>query len=106
MANVPAATQARCRSSHAQFAFRARRFIFSNFGMKHLFLCAFLLLGGVDLFAQQNTPPLQEQETPPIAPHQNTPPLQPPGEGAPSLKPSPAPARVGPIVVAVPKQSN
>ena len=30
--------------------------------MKHLFPVAFLLLGGADLFAQQNTPPLQEQD--------------------------------------------
>jgi len=44
---------------HAQFAFQARRFIFSDFGMKRLFVCALLLFAGADLFAQQNTPPLQ-----------------------------------------------
>src|SRR5205085_9156469 len=86
----------------AQFAFQARRFIFSDFGMKRLFVCAFLLLGGADLFAQQNTPRLQEQETPPIAPHQNTPPLPPPEEGALPMQPSATPPPIAPIVVAAP----
>src|SRR5205085_8342762 len=90
----------------AEFAFRARRFIFSDFGMKRLFVCAFLLFGGADLFAQQNTPRLQEQETPPIAPHQNTPPLPPPEEGALPMKPSATPPPIAPIVVAAPRQPN
>ena len=71
---------------HAQFAFQARRFIFSDFGMKHLVVCALLLFAGADLFAQQNTPPLQQQDTPPVASQQNTPPLPPPEEGERMLK--------------------
>src|SRR5881227_2524410 len=83
---------------HAQFAFQARRFIFSDFGMKRLFVCALLLFAGADLFAQQNTPPLQQQETPPVLPQQNTPPLPPPEEGAPPpMKPSATPPPVAPI---------
>src|SRR5438477_382100 len=90
-----------------QFAFQARRFIFSDFGMKHLFVCALLLFAGADLFAQQNTPPLQQQETPPVLPQQNTPPLPPPDEGAPPpMKPSATPPPVAPSVVAAPKQPN
>ena len=91
---------------HAQFAFQARRFIFSDFGMKRLFVCALLLFAGADLFAQQNTPPLQRQDTPPVASQQNTPPLPPPEEGVPPLKPSATPPPVAPIVVAAPKQPN
>src|SRR5207248_8630376 len=92
---------------HAQFAFQPCRFIFSDFGMKHLFVCALLLFAGADLFAQQNTPPLQQQETPPVLPQQNTPPLPPPDEGAPPpMKPSATPPPVAPIVVAAPKQPN
>src|SRR5205809_2714533 len=91
---------------HAQFAFQARRFIFSEFGMKRLFVCALLLFAGADLFAQQNTPPLQRQDTPPVASQQNTPPLPPPEEGMPPIKPSATPAPVAPIVVAAPKQPN
>src|SRR5438046_3854744 len=91
---------------HAQFAFQARRFIFSDFGMKRLFVCALLLFAGADLFAQQNTPPLQRQETPPVAWQQNTPPLPPPEEGVPPIKPSATPPPVAPIVVAAPKQPN
>src|SRR5438128_315123 len=91
---------------HAQFAFQARRFIFSDFGMKRLFVCALLLFAGADLFAQQNTPPLQRQDTPPVASQQNTPPLPPPEEGAPPMKPSATPPPVAPIVVAAPKQPN
>src|SRR6059058_1924111 len=76
-------------------------------GMKRLFVCALLLFAGADLFAQQNTPPLQQQETPPVLPQQNTPPLPPPEEGAPPpLKPSATPPPVAPIVVAAPKQPN
>src|SRR5246500_4589599 len=90
---------------HAQFAFQARRFIFSDFGMKRLFVCALLLFAGADLFAQQNTPPLQRQDTPPVASQQNTPPLLPPEEGVPPIKPSATPP-VAPIVVAAPKQPN
>src|SRR6478609_5173457 len=91
---------------HAQFAFQARRFIFSDFGMKRLFVCALLLFAGADLFAQQNTPPLQRQDTPAVASQQNTPPLPPPEEGAPPLKPAATPPPVAPIVVAAPKQPN
>src|SRR5438132_5404183 len=91
---------------HAQFSFQARRFIFSDFGMKRLFVCALLLFEGTDLFAQQNTPPLQRQDTPPVASQQNTPPLPPPEEGAPPIKPSATPPPVAPIVVAAPKQPN
>src|SRR5438552_684691 len=91
---------------HAQFAFQARRFIFSDFGMKRLFVCALLLFAGADLFAQQNTPPLQRQDTPPVASQQNTPPLPPPEEGVPPIKPSATPPPVAPIVVAAPKQPN
>src|SRR5881398_415321 len=92
---------------HAQFAFQARRFIFSDFGMKHLFVCALLLFAGADLFAQQNTPPLQQQETPPVLPQQNTPPLPPPYEVAPHpTKPSTTTQPLAPIVVASPKQPN
>src|SRR5205814_9793457 len=76
-------------------------------GMKRLFVCALLLFAGADLFAQQNTPPLQQQETPPVLPQQNTPPLPPPEEGAPPpMKPSTTPPPVAPIVVAAPKQPN
>src|SRR6184192_177592 len=91
---------------HAQFAFQARRFIFSDFGMKRLFVCALLLFATADLFAQQNTPPLQQQDTPPVASQQNTPPLPPPEEGALPMKPSATPPPVAPIVVAAPKQPN
>src|SRR5882724_10812416 len=91
---------------HAQFAFQSPRFIFSDFGMKRLFVCALLLFAGADLFAQQNTPPLQRQDTPPVASQQNTPPLPPPEEGAPPMKPSATPPPVAPIVVAAPKQPN
>src|SRR6266478_3239548 len=91
---------------HAQFAFQAPRFIFSYFGMKRLFVCALLLFAGADLFAQQNTPPLQRQDTPPVASQQNTPPLPPPEEGMPPIKPSATPPPVAPIVVAAPKQPN
>jgi S1-C subfamily serine protease len=91
---------------HAQFAFQARRFIFSDFGMKRLFVCALLLFAGADLFAQQNTPPLQRQDTPPVASQQNTPPLPPPEEGAAPMQPSATPPPVAPIVVAAPKQPN
>src|SRR5438045_4892365 len=91
---------------HAQFAFQPRCLIFSDFFMKRLFVRALLLFAVADLFAQQNTPPLQQQDTPPVASQQNTPPLPPPGEGAPPLKPSPTPAPVAPIVVAAPKQPN
>src|SRR5881392_2271490 len=91
---------------HAQFAFQARRFIFSDFGMKRLFVCGLLLFVGADLFAQQNTPPLQRQDTPPVASQQNTPPLPPPEEGMPPIKPSATPPPVAPIVVAAPKQPN
>src|SRR5947209_8118781 len=91
---------------HAQFAFQSPRFIFSDFFMKRLFVCALLLFAGADLFAQQNTPPLQQQDTPPVASQQNTPPLPPPEEGAPALKPSATPPPVAPIVVAAPKQPN
>src|SRR5438128_91924 len=91
---------------HAQFAFQACRFIFSDFGMKHLFVCTLLLFAGADLFAQQNAPPLQQQDTPPVAPQQNTPPLPPPEEGALPMKPSATPPPVAPIVVAAPKQPN
>src|SRR5712671_6801385 len=91
---------------HAQFAFQSPRFIFSDFGMKRLFVCALLLFAGADLFAQQNTPPLQRQDTPPVASQQNTPPLPPPEEGAPPMKPSATPLPVAPIVVAAPKQPN
>src|SRR5438309_9453719 len=89
-----------------QFAFQARRFIFSDFGMKRLFIYALLLFAGADLFAQQNTPPLQQQDTPPVASQQNTPPLPPPEEGVPPMKPSATPPPVAPIVVAAPKQPN
>ena len=54
--------------------------------MKRLFVCALLLFAGADLFAQQNTPPLQQQDTPPVASQQNTPPLPPPEEGERMLK--------------------
>src|SRR6266513_1214513 len=92
---------------HAQFAFQPCRFIFSDFGMKRLFVCALLLFAGANLFAQQNTPPLQQDATPPVAPQQNTPPLPPPpDEGAPPLKPITTPPPVAPIVVAAPKQPN
>ncbi len=91
---------------HAQFAFQSPRFIFSDFGMKRLLVCALLLFEGADLFAQQNTPPLQRQDTPPVASQQNTPPLPPPEEGAPPMKPSATPPPVAPIVVAAPKQPN
>src|SRR5213082_1894771 len=75
--------------------------------MKRLFVCGLLLFAGADLFAQQNTPPLQQQETPPVLPQQNTPPLPPPEEGAPPpMKPSATPPPVAPIVVAAPKQPN
>src|SRR6266576_3061395 len=80
---------------HAQFAFQER-----------LFVCALLLFAGADLFAQQNTPPLQRQDTPPVASQQNTPPLPPPEEGAPPMKPSATPPPVAPIVVAAPQQPN
>src|SRR5216110_2325332 len=75
-------------------------------GMKRLFVCGLLLFVGADLFAQQNTPPLQRQDTPPVASQQNTPPLPPPEEGAPPMKPSATPPPVAPIVVAAPKQPN
>src|SRR6266480_1208534 len=91
---------------HAQFAFQSPRFIFSDFGMKRLLVCALLLFEGADLFAQQNTPPLQRQDTPPVASQQNTPPLPPPEEGVPPMKPSATPPPVAPIVVAAPKQPN
>src|SRR5437764_857231 len=91
---------------HAQFAFQARRFIFSDFGMKRLFVCALLLFAGADLFHQQTTPHLQRQDTPPVASQQNTPPLPPPEEGMPPIKPSATPPPVAPIVVAAPKQPN
>src|SRR2546430_11137430 len=91
---------------HAQFAFQGCRFIFSDFGMKRLFACALLLCAGADLFSQQNTPPLQQQDIPPVAPQQNTPPLPPPEEGALPAKPSVTPPPVAPIVVAAPKQPN
>src|SRR6201982_1009437 len=74
--------------------------------MKRLFVCALLFCAGADLFAQQNTPPLQQQDTPPVASQQNTPPLPPPEEGAPPAKPSVTPPPVAPIVVAAPKQPN
>ena len=74
--------------------------------MKRLFVCALLLFVGADLFAQQNTPPLQQQDTPPVVSQQNTPPLPPPEEGAPPMKPSATPLPVAPIVVAAPKQPN
>src|SRR5438093_9601314 len=78
-----------------------------SLGMKRRFACALLLFAGPDLFAQQNTPPLQQQETPPVLPQQNTPPLPPPEEGAPPpMKPSATPPPVAPIVVAAPKQPN
>src|SRR5207302_902059 len=91
---------------HAQFAFQAPRFIFSDFGMKRLFVCALLLVAGADSFAQQNAPPLQPQDTPPVPPQQNTPPLPPPEEGALPMKPSATPPPVAPIVIAAPKQPN
>src|SRR3989440_2897146 len=91
---------------HAQFAFQARRFIFSDFGMKRLFVCALLLFAGADLFAQQNTPPLQRQDTPPVASQQNTPPPPPLAPMGPPLKPSAAPPPPAPIVIAAPKQPN
>src|SRR5436309_7514260 len=76
-------------------------------GMKRLFVCALLLFAGADLFAQQNTPPLQQQETPPVLPQQNTPPLPPPEEGAPPpMKPTATPPPVARIVVEAPKQPN
>src|SRR4030095_16789700 len=90
----------------AQFAFQACRLIFSDFGMKRLFVCALLLCAGVDLFGQQNAPPLQEQDTPAVAPHQNTPPLPPPEEGAPPARPSATPPPVAALLVAAPKQPN
>src|SRR4029434_7863255 len=75
--------------------------------MKRFFLCAFLCFAGINLLAQQNTPPAQQDETPPVAPQQNTPPLPPPSEeGAPPLKPAATPPPVAPIVVAAPKQPN
>src|SRR5437667_1446003 len=74
--------------------------------MKRLFVCALLLFAPADLFAQQNTPPLQQQDTPPVASQQNTPPLPPPEEGALPMKPSATPPTVAPIVVAAPKQPN
>src|SRR5437016_3902514 len=74
--------------------------------MKRLFVCTLLLFAGADLFAQQNAPPLQQQDTPPVAPQQNTPPLPPPEEGALPMKPSATPPPVAPIVVAAPKQPN
>src|SRR5438046_8731873 len=73
-------------------------------GMKRLFVCALLLCAGADLFSQQNTPPLQQQDIPPVAPQQNTPPLPPPEEGALPATPSVTPPPVAPIVVAAPKQ--
>src|SRR5438045_1867111 len=91
---------------HAQFAFQPRCLIFSDFFMKRLFVRALLLFAVADLFAQQNTPPLQQQDTPPVAPQQNTPPLPPPEEGAPAMKPSATPPPLAPIVVAAPKQAN
>src|SRR5256886_2725703 len=91
---------------HAQFAFQSPRFIFSDFAMKRLFVCPLLLFATADLFAQQNTPPLQQQDTPPVASQQNTPPLPPPEEGALPMKPSATPPPVAPIVVAAPKQPN
>jgi S1-C subfamily serine protease len=76
--------------------------------MKRLLVGVILLFAGAELFAQQNAPPLQQQDaTPPIAPQQNTPPLPPPPEeGAPPLKPAATPPPVAPIVVAAPKQPN
>src|SRR5256714_10148937 len=91
---------------HAQFAFQSPRFIFSDFGMKRLLVCPLRFFAGADLFAQQNTPPLQRQDTPPVASQQNTPPLPPPEEGAPPMKPSVTPPPVAPIVIAAPKQPN
>ena len=73
--------------------------------MKRLFVGVILLFAGIELFAQQNTPPLQDA-TPPVASQQNTPPLPPSADqGAPPLKPN-APPPVAPIVVAAPKQPN
>jgi len=91
-----------------EFAFQPCRFIFSNFGMKRLLVGVILLFASAELFAQQNAPPLQQQDaTPPVAPQQNTPPLPPPSEeGAPPLKPAATPPPVAPIVVAAPKQPN
>src|SRR4030095_4614391 len=74
--------------------------------MKRLFVCALLFCAGAALFAQQNTPPLQQQDTPAVAPQQNTPPLPPPEEGVPPIKPSATPPPVAQIVVAAPKQPN
>src|SRR5881398_862691 len=65
---------------HAQFAFQSPRFIFSDFGMKRLLVCALLLFASADLFAQQNTPPLQRQDTPPVAPIVVAAPKQPNGK--------------------------
>src|SRR5437763_6264442 len=94
--------------SYGRFAFQPCRFIFSNFGMKRLLVGVILLIASIELFAQQNTPPLQQQDaTPPVAPQQNTPPLPPPPEeGAPPLKRAATPPPVAPIVVAAPKQPN
>src|SRR5438094_6940742 len=90
------------RFPYGQFAFQPCRFIFSNFGMKRLLVGVILLFASAELFAQQNAPPLQQQDaTPPVAPQQNTPPLPPPPEeGAPPLKPAATPPPVAPIVVA------
>ena len=76
--------------------------------MKRLLVGVILLFASAELFAQQNAPPLQQQDaTPPVAPQQNTPPLPPPPEeGAPPLKPAATPPPVAPIVVAAPKQPN
>src|SRR5437879_9185126 len=91
---------------HAQFAFQARRFIFSDFGMKRLFIYALLLFAGADLFAQLKHPSVHRQDTAPVASQQTTPPLPPPEEGPPPMKPSATPPPVAPIVVAAPKQPN
>src|SRR5438309_3279577 len=91
---------------HAQFAFQSPRFIFSDFGMKRLFVCAMLRFATADLFAQQNTPPLQHQDTPPVASQQNTPPLPPPEGAETPMIHNATPPTVVPIVVAAPKQPN
>src|SRR5438876_10855246 len=86
---------------HAQFAFQSPRFIFSDFGMKRLFVCALLLFATADLFAQQYTSHLQQQDTPPVASQQNTPPLPPPEVGVLPMTPSATLLPVAPIVLAL-----
>jgi S1-C subfamily serine protease len=63
--------------------------LLQTFLMRLILSCGILLSAGVEIFAQQNTPP-----------------LPPPGDGLPPTKPSATAQPAPPIIVAAPKQPN